>query len=93
VGDALREHYPKQQLEYLDLTKSKQLIETMNAWLPPIMKTALSTIWRHAKRKKDWIDAGPRAIFRRQQTYEDTLRPSFLASFDTIRPQLTSNLP
>ena len=93
VGDGLREYYHVPRLEYINLQKSRELIEKIDEWLNPLAKHALSSIWNYAKNNKDWKDKGPRVIFRRHQTYETELKSSFMPSFYTSKVSLTENLP
>jgi hypothetical protein len=93
IGDGLREYYKVKQLEYIDFHKSKELVEKIDAWLVPLAKLALATIWNYAKSNKEWNNLGPRTVFRKPQTYENALCPSFMASFQTSKIPLTEGLP
>jgi len=92
VGDGLREYYGIKRLEYLDFQRSKELVENVDSWLEPLAKHALYCIWNYAKSNKSWGKLGPRATFRRPQTYEEELHPTFMASFHTSKAALTQRL-
>jgi hypothetical protein len=93
IGDAFREHYKREPLQYIDNIKSKEMVESIEKWSGPLIKHGLNTVWNYAKKNKSWESLGPRATFRRPQTYEIELRTTFMASFDTSKDTLTSTLP
>lgn len=93
VGDGLRDYYNIKPLEYLDFQKSKRLLDKIDEWLGPLEKLALACVWNYAKPNKEWKNLGPRSIFRRPNAYENELRPTFMASFQTSKKILTAGLP
>jgi len=93
IGDAFREHYKRERLQYIDNNKSKELVESIKKWSGTLIKHGLDCIWNYAKTNKSWESLGPRATFRRPQTYEVELHATFMASFHTSKDTLTSVLP
>jgi len=93
IGDAFREYYKREPLQYIDNNKSEELVESIDKWSGQLIKHGLHCIWNYAKTDKDWERFGPRATFRRSQTYEIELHNTFTASFHTSKEILTSALP
>lgn len=93
VGDALREHYKLAPLIYIDIHRSNELIESIDAWSDPLVRHALYCIWNYAKSNPSWGSLGPRATFRRPHTYETELSATFMASFQTSKATLIARLP
>lgn len=93
IGDAFREYYKSKPFQYIDNDKSKELVESIKKWSGLLIKLGLDSISNYAKTNKDWERLGPRATFRRIQTYETEMHTTFMASFHTSKGALTSALP
>ena len=93
IGDAFRDYYMIKPMQYINNNKSKELVESIERWSNPLVKHGLHCIWNYAKTNKSWESLGPRATFRRPQTYEVELRTTFMASFQTSKETLTLTLP